>query len=770
MRNQQLLKTIIKFWLIVVAALSAISCGGSGANNSGTFNLSQTNIDISGYQHSLSDSRHNINMTITGDGVAYAGAAYANGQVPVNWLSFEMTGSGNNYVLTVIVNPGYLSTGKSTAAFTVGTTDAKGKILATKVVTVSASLLAGLQPRVAQHAQFLTYGAVDNSFTYPLSFTADSSTNWLVSSNQSWITVDKPSGQGGATINATIDTTQLTLGEHRAEITVQDTQVANNKFIFYYSLALGSPSFDFSGEDGLLGGDDGMAQDTLPITFAIGTGTYNHPYSLTFATSNGEAWLTSDEDSGVVNETGKTLNIRSIAPDSMAGTYTATATLRITVGELEFSRQLNITLNKEMSRMSLGAQAVSLSSAPDKSLLSRSIPVLNSLGRTDLIWQAVSDQSWLTVTASGAMGQHVTLQADPTGLAADETHFATVTVTSADTDNGSSEQIKVGFTVLSTVPTPQMITLPPTDSSYNDKVFRAVNPLKPEIVIGYDNKLIAYNSNSAQPLYSIDNTIAGIGGVTFAADGSKVFVFDNINMQIVSFDAQSRAKLATYQLSNISSNELSLLHVRQNGRNLLYGAPDTVFDTDSGDRLPLSENVALPSGRSLNAGYDPSQIVKESGQIYHAYYSALNGGQLRSSNTQNAGYSSATPGQACFEPAGTYIYTATGAPYSFPGYNRLTNTVEKNLPGKPYPNAIVCAADGLIIGGTNAFYDQTDIFVYSPDGNQLATLNSTTNETSYRRLVSRGLSVSSDAGQLIAVSERYSGNTEIKFMRLPKAD
>lgn len=764
-------KKITKIFLFILATLSLISCGGGGSDSKGTFNLSQTNINISGYQHSLNNSRHNINMTITGGGVAYAGAAYANGQVAVNWLSFEMTGGGNNYVLTVIVNPSYLGTGKSTAAFTVGTTDASGNILASKVVTVSANLLMGLQPSVQQRAEFLAYGAVENILTFPMPFTADGSTNWQASSNQSWVTLDEQAGQGGATINVLVDTTQLTLGEHRAEITVQDTQVANNKFTFYYSLDLGPPLFDFDGEDGLLGDDDGMAQDTLPITFAIGTGAYNHPYSLTFATSNGETWLTSDEDSGVVNEAGKTLNIRSIAPDSMAGTYTATATLRITIGELEFSRQLNITLNKEMSRMSLGAQAVSLSSAPDKSLLSRNIPVLHSLGRTDLTWQAMSDKSWLTVTASGTMGQDVILRADPTGLAADQTYFATVTVTPDDANDGSGEQIKVGFTVLSAVPTPQMIALPEVGFSHgSDEVFHAVNPLKPEIVIGYDNNLLVYNTNTAQQLYSIDSTNAHIRGITYAADGSKLFVYDGINKQIVSFDADSGAKLATYQLSN-PYIQLGLLHVRQNGRNLLYGAPGKVFDTDSGEMLPLSENVALPSGRSLNARFDPSQIVNSYGQIYHAYYSALNGGQLRSSQTQNTGYTSEYERQACFEPSGTYIYTATDASNNFSGYNRLTNMVEKTLAGQPYPNAIVCAADGLIIGGTNAYYDETDIFVYSPDGNNLAMLNSATNETSDRRLLNRGLSVSSDAGQLIAISERgWDKDFEIKFMRLPKAD
>ncbi|MFN6971035.1 MAG: BACON domain-containing protein [Rheinheimera sp.] len=771
MRSKMLIKTITKFWFILVAAMFLISCGGDGGSDkSGTFNLSQTKIEISGYEHLLRRKSHTINMTITGRGVVYAGAAYAYGQIPAKWLSIDITGSDKNYVLTLTVNPTYLSTGTSTAAFTVGTTDAEGNILASKVVTVSATSLISLQTYNNQRRESLVYGAVEKNLAFQVPFTADRTTKWQISSNQGWLTLDEQSGQGSATFNATVDTTKLAPGIHQAKITVQDTQVAENKFDFDYQLKLDKPQFDFSGTDGTLGGDDGLAQDTLSITFASKTGKFSYPYSLTFNTSNNIAWLTSDEDSGVVNETGKTLKIRSIAPESMAGTFTATATLRVIVGEVEFSQQLNITLNKEISLMSLGAQAVALSSAPDKSLLSRSIPVLNSLGRTDLTWQAKSDKSWLTVTPSGTMGQNVTLQADPTGLAANQTFFATVTVTPDGANAGGSEQIKVGFTVLSAVPKPQVIKLPETDSTYDDFVFHAVNPLKPEIVIAYNNSLIAYNTNTAQQLYSIDRTIAGIGGITFAADGSKVFVYDNVNMQIVSFDAQSRSKLATYQLRDISSNVLGLLHVRQNGRNLLYGAPGIVFDTDSGIMMPLNGNTFPPSGRSLNAGYAPSYIVDENGSIYHSYYSALHGGQIRSSSIGGAGYYSSNAAQACFEPTGTFIYTASGSPYVFPGYNRLTKAIEKKLPGQAYPNAIVCAADGLIIGGTNSYYNETDIFVYSSNGNNLAMLNSATDENGYRRLVNRGLSVSSDAGQLIAVSERYSGNTEIKFMRLPKAD
>lgn len=768
--RRPLLITITKYWLTLMTALLLTACGGGGGESGGGgFTLSQSSIEVSGYQHTMNTSRHNITMNITGDGATYAGAAYTNGQTPVNWLSFEMTGSGKSYVLSVYVNPSVMSTGKSTAAFTVGTTDSKGNVLATKVVTVTADLRQGMQASTTEKNDVFVYGAVASNLSFPLSFSADNRTSWRATSNQNWLNLSQSAGQGSASLAATVDTTALTPGSHQAEITIQDNQDTNHKFTFIYRLHLDTPMFDFIGEDGVLGGSNGLAQDSLSLYFSPRTGSYNHPYSISFTTSNGVAWLTTGENEGVVNETGKTLQIRSIAPDSMAGTYTATATLRVNVGQLIFERVLNITLHKEFNRISLGSNAVALSSAPDKSLLSRKIPVMNSLNRTDLTWQAVSDQPWLTVTATGAMGQDITLEANPAGLTPEQTYYATVTVTPNDAIVGNSEQIKVGFSVLTTVPTTQVLTIPRTDSTYEDKVFRAVSPNQPVIVIGYGATLVSYNIHTAALLRSFDAAIDGVGGIAYSADGAKLFVYDNVKQQIVSLDATTGVKLDTYQLSNIFSSMLGLLHVRQNGRNMLYGVPGKVYDTDTGVELTIAEHSYLPAGNNLNADYSPQHIVSDEGLVFNSYYSALNGGQVYSQYVHGVGSGGGSSGQSCYASSGDYIYTAAGSPYSFLGYNRQLNDVDRILPGQAYPNAIVCAKDGLIIGGTNAYYDANDIFLYTAEGSALGMLNSAGSDNGYRRLVKRGLSVSSDAGQLIAVSERE-GDTQIKFMRLPAAN
>lgn len=773
--RSQLLTIITKCWLILGVVLLLPGCGGGGGSGdesvgtaaSGSFTLSQTTLAISGYQHLLSTTRHDINMTITGEGVTYAGAAYANGQTPVNWLQFDMSGSGKNYTLSVIVNPGLMATGQSTAAFTVGTSDAKGNVLSSKVVTVSADLWRGMQATITEKNELKRYGAVEDTLTFPVAFTADNRTNWQVSSNQTWLTLSQVSGQGDASFSASVDTTKLVAGNHQAEITVQDSQVSNHKLTFVYRLTLDTPMFDFTGEDGVLGGENGMEHNTISISFSPGTEQYSHPYRLSFETDNGIAWLTADESEGRVSGTGKTLQIRSIAPANMEGTFTGRAVLRVQVGQLEFTRTINIKLHKEHNRISLGSGAVALSSAPDKSLLSRDIPVLHSLDRTDLTWQARSDANWLSVTPSGAMGQSVTLQANPAGLAPDQTYYATVTVSADNPLSTNSEHIKVGFTILSTVPEQKVLTLPRTDSSYEDKIFRAVSPVQPVIVIGYGSNLAAYNIYTAEMLLDMTNSVAGVGGITYSFDGSKVFVFDNVDNEFVTLDAANGSTMATYPLGNIFSETLSLLHVKQNGKQMLYGMPGTVFDTETGAKIAIAENSQVPASKSLNAGYAPQQIISAEGELFTAYYSALNGGQISSQYQYQL--NPGQPGQACFDPYGRYIYMSFGAQYNFAGYNLQSANVDKILPGQAYPNAVVCSADGLIIGGTNALYDQNDIFVYAADGRDLGMLNSAITPNSQRRLVTRGLSVSNDGSQLIAVTERV-GNTEIKFMRLPTAN
>jgi len=127
-------------------------------------------------------------------------------------------------------------------------------------------------------------------------------------------------------------------------------------------------------------------------------------------------------------------------------------------------------------------------------------------------------------------------------------------------------------------------------------------------------------------------------------------------------------------------------------------------------------------------------------------------------------------GQACIGADGAVVYTASGGYYAFPGTSTLTHETVQVLPGAPYPNAIICPWNGLVIGGVDGYYDSADIWVYDgPTGVELARLSSAS-ATGYRTLFHRGMAASADGARLVALSSGQVGSTvapELRSQWLP---
>lgn len=765
-------------WLIASLCTLLVACGGGGgetttnAQSKGSFSLSKNAINYSGYQSGTFEVSDTITMTITGADVAYAGAAYTASQPQVSWLGFDLTGSGKSYTLKVSIYPSMMNSGKSTAAFTIGTADSSGNVLATQVVNVAVDLIAPLSVSSNSWHHNGVFGGVNADNQIAVILNADSRTQWQASSSKSWITLASTSGQGNSTLNATIDIAALQRGANDAQITIQDRNNPGNSVNYSVSYWLDTPTSDAIAHDNILGGLSGLQNYGIPVDFSITTGEANHPFSLTFTTENGIDWLTADQTSGTVNGTTKRVYLTSHAPYSMAGSFNGTAHLAITVGDLVFKHDFNVKLNKEFNRMSLSSYAVALASAPDKSLLTREISVFSSLEKSDLVWTASSDQPWLSVTNSGTFSDKIVLTANPLSLASGVTHYANVTVSASDSGVENTESIRVGFTISNSVPETTIVDIPQTDSTYQDSVFHAANPLEPTALQGFGSYLALVNMVSAETIWSTSNTIANVGGMTYSVDGTEAFIVDNTNHQIVTIDPTSGAVKYRYQYGGESTDTRSLIHVRQNGKNILFGIPGVALDTDNYQAIPLAESGygSVPAGASLNANYSPMLVVDQDGSVFDVKYSKIDGGSLRTGGVQSTGTTQGRTGQACFEPTKAMIYTASGAPYNFMGYNYDSRQLEKTLTADAYPNAIVCSNDGLIIGGIDGYYNSDDIYVYNASGFLKTMLNSSREVSGYRHLAHRGLTVSADGSQLIAVSERYSGPTQIKFMRLPSAN
>jgi len=177
-----------------------------------------------------------------------------------------------------------------------------------------------------------------------------------------------------------------------------------------------------------------------------------HPFAITFETDSGGSCLTSNVTTGTVNAAGAVIQVSGDKTGRVGGTYTGRVKIAATIGDLVLTGEVPVTFNIEANRIVVGASGVGFSSSPAGSVLTRKVTVFSTIGRTDVPWQATSDQTWLTVTPSGMTGGAITLAAQPSGLSTDTTHFATVTVNSPDASVENQQTIRVGLYVNSAAP------------------------------------------------------------------------------------------------------------------------------------------------------------------------------------------------------------------------------------------------------------------------------------------------------------------------------
>src|SRR5262249_27142984 len=162
---------------------------------------------------------------------------------------------------------------------------------------------------------------------------------------------------------------------------------------------------------------------------------------------------------------------------------------------------------------------------PARSVLTRKVKIFSSTGRTDTPWSASSDQSWLAVTASGTTGGTITLTANPSGLAQNQVHFATVSVSSADPLVENQASIRVGIYVNSAAPTDGSLTL-----ALLNMVASPVEPL----VFAHNGgtTITAYNVYTRAVVRTLNTVVADAGSMVMSGDGRYLFIYDNTNIRV----------------------------------------------------------------------------------------------------------------------------------------------------------------------------------------------------------------------------------------------
>lgn len=757
------------FLCMLIAACGGGGGGGGPSTPPGSFNLSGTSATFASLQNAAAPAPVTLAMSITGSKVAYVGAAYTNGQTQPFWLGIDITGSGTSYSVAISIRSTNIQPGEYTSTFAVGTADSSGNVLRSQNITVNYSVSARIAISGAAQTHDFIYGDASMSRSQSVAVVA-ANRQWRLTSDSAWLQAPDTLQTNSGTLNVTVDTSSLLPGQYVGQLTATNATNAQDTASQMVTVNVAAPTLAVAQESIVLGGTDGRSATDQTLAFTLDTGAGVHPFSVELTTDSGGGWLRSSTISGSVSGTGASVSLSADRGNLPGGTYTGQVRVSATVRDLVLTEVLPVTLNIEASRIVTDAAGVSFSSSPQpaRSVLTRNVRVLSSLDRTDVPWQASADQPWLTVTASGTTGGAIAISADPLGLAADTTHFATVTVTSPDPLVENVQSIRVGLHINSAAPVDLSNTMTAR--------YITASPVEPIVFIndgGAD--VAAYNVYTGAVARTFSAVVAGAGAMVMSDDGRELYVFDRTNLRVTQIDATSGNVVRHYDSGPLNSTTPSgggLAYFRPAGHRILVTPSSRMYDVDTGAVYASQQFVAPLFSMSLEPSREGRYLVTHWGGVYEATRSALNGGQLNVSDLFSTGTTQGREGQACIRADSEMVYTASGAPYEFPGVSFATRQVAQILPGTNYPNAILCLWNGVVIGGVDGYYASADVWIYDGlSGQELARRSSST-QTDYRSLVERGMAASADATRLVTLTRSSPGLNqaqEVRFQSIPGA-
>lgn len=723
----------------------------------GGFTLSSSQLNFAAVLSATTPSAQTVTVSQRGVDVASMSTTVLTGPT---WLNASVSGD----VVTIsVAAPSAI--GGMNGTVVISSKDAQGTVLQSKSVNVSYSVQQRLEISGSSTAHTFTHGHPVTTQGHPLNVMAPGTRQWRLSSNQTWLRVPNIARTGTEAVDAVVDVATLTPGTYHGEITVTNTADPLDNAVHTVNVTVIDPLITILQTSMLLGGDDGLTNVAKPLTFELNTSTSTYPFTVELTTDDGGHWLKANATTGSVGASGASVQISADAAGLVGGTYTGELKVTATVRGVAVSELLPVTFNLEASRLVVDAAGVAFSSLPlpARSVLSRNVKVLSSLQRTNVPWQASSDQAWLTVTASGMTGGTLALSANPAGLAVNTTHFATVTVSSSDTAVENVETIRVGLHVTNVAPT--------NFSMSRAAAYIATSAVEPIVfVTDYGPDVAGYNIYTGTKVRDFPGVVAAAGKLVLSDDGRRLFVYDTTNLRVVELDATTGGFVRSYNSSALygTTPNSGLAYFRPDGYPTLITPSSRMYDVN-GAAIYVSQDFTVPLySLALDVSADNRYVVSHSGSVYGMKRTALNGGGLTSKYLFSTSTAQGRDGEACISQDNSIIYTASGYPYDFPGTSFATGQVVQRLPGSNYPSSILCLWNGVVIGGIDGYYNATDIWVYNGVTGVELLQTSSSDQGTYRSLHDRGLAASGDATRLISISGAYGAATsEVRFQSIP---
>jgi Viral BACON domain len=616
------------------------------------------------------------------------------------------------------------------------------------------------EPQISASPASLTFSSFRNDIALPgvqditLSTEANLQTSYSVAVTygagaSGWITAPA-NGAAPGPFAVGVNSTNLNPGTYTATLSLT-TPTQNLSINVTYSVS--QLAFTFSPASLSFGGNTGrdLSNKTLQISLNTGANAYN------WSVSSANSWLQVTPASGLVSSSPVTVTASVNASALTDGAHSGSIVFSAQVNGNAVTGTVPVTALIDSHKVLVSDPGVAFASMPSLSRLSRTLKVSSNYGAT-IAWSANSSQPWLSVTANGMTTGDLVFTANPSGLAADTVHYATVSVSSSEATVQNTETVRVGLWVGSSDPSATT-----TISSTHSRAI--VDPIRPYAYLHSGGTgITVYNIYSGAVVATIPSVAAQLANLAISKDGSRLFAVDATNFTIVPVDLPSYAVGNGWPIGAPVSPILEYL--RLNGIGMVISGNSRFYNATTGyaysatfDNGSYYGNYVVATSLdgtrlcTLNTGVSSSTLTCSALE-----FSPTSGVQL---GTPQAAVVSGFGADVAINADGTRVYVATAGNDGFNVYNSTTMHPVQLLPAAIHPNNVEVARDGRIFAGSSNPYGPLDVWIYSTNGTQLASFRVSDYTAT---LYDRQLSVSGDGIRMITLSNYFGSNSPaLKF-------
>jgi hypothetical protein len=580
-----------------------------------------------------------------------------------------------------------------------------------------------------------------------LSVQSPLASQWEASASPRWIRLSgTTSGPTPGGVSVGIDTRALSLGAHHGSVILK-SPLTGETLDVPVTLQVKPATLSTTPSTVSLGGEDGL-ELSLPLALGLDTGGNAYDWTAEVDTGGGPAWLQLSSTSGKASSSAAALTVSADPTGMKEGVYSGRLRFTSRVEGQTVTREVPVSLLLAPHKLWVPDNGVGLVSTPSVSRLTHTVKVKDNWGLSTTPWTASADQPWLSVTPGGTSGGGLTLTANPDGLAADNIHYATVTLRYDDGHVRGSETIRVGLWVGSSSPRSKDFVY--VDTGTFSVV--ATDPIRPYAYVPTDDQTVAvFNLYTA----SLVTTLTGFSGypgrLAVSSDGSTLYVLLTTTNRVLPVD------LDTFTLGASSSVGWSgsysdLTYVRPQGHGLLLANGGAIYDPSVGQAITL---VTSGFGLSTSASLDGSLFC---GSKSDGATSSLNCYGLRYSDV-GGGIATVTPrgrftsysSDVALTQDGSRMYATSGASGTIAVHDgRTAETLSPLTAGSFCCSAVEVGPDDRIYAADLSYgYGTDDVWVFDETGTLLHSFRVTFSSSHFNQ---DSLRISGDGRRLVALS------------------